>query len=332
MRLDNTTLTILHVEDDLTLARLVKSAFEGFGFRGTMIGADRVAQALDLLDERARNNEPVDLILVDMQLPDGLGLDVIREVKSDPVWQHVPVVVLSSAMSEGMLNGAYALGANCYVPKIARVKDSPTSLRSLYTYWLETALLPEHSRRDRLQDALERGGRLRARTSELYLRLARLYDAEPEEMGFWLDRSLNEGNLSNLLVFLRNSLSENDVSAETVDRLAGMQTRVRRALAAAEARLRSKPAPGSDDACRLVLDITGALDEEVFAEMLGCLFPKGPAATAALKARAAIQLRELAKHVLARVDDPGLCERAQALLDWGERLAAETNAAGTEFP
>ena len=262
-----------------------------------------------------------------MQLPDGLGLDVIREVKSDPVWQSTPVIVLSNESASGTINGAYALGANCYVPKIARVSNALNSLKVLYNCWIEAAILPGLTRRDHLQDALNRAVRLRARTSEFYLSLARVYDEEPEEMGFWLDRSLNEGNLSNLLAFFRNMLSEGDLSNEMIDRIAGMQGRVKRALSTAESRLRRKPVPSHEEACRWVLDFVTVLEEEVFAEVLGCLFPKGPEATAALKGHAASQLKNLANHVMEKTEDEELCRRARSLLDWSMRLAPETEVA-----
>ena len=74
MGMNDTALTILHVEDDPILVKLVQAAFAGFGFRGRMISAGRVDEALDLLDRYARDRLPISLILVDMQLPDGVGL------------------------------------------------------------------------------------------------------------------------------------------------------------------------------------------------------------------------------------------------------------------
>ena len=327
MKLDNTELTILHVEDDPQLAKLVQIAFAGMGFRGKILWAGEVGEALDLLDRRGRNREPVNLILVDMQLPDGLGLDVIREVKSDPVWQSTPIIVLSGEKAVGTINSAYALGANCYMPKISSLNSTLNSMKVLYSCWIEAALLPELPRRDHLQDALTRAVRLRARTSEFYLGLARAYDGEPEETGFWLDRSLNEGNLANLLAFFRNMLTEGDVSNEMIDRVAGMQSRVKRSLSTAESRLRRKPVPSHEEACRWVLDFVTVLEEEVFAEVLGCLFPKGPEATAALKWHVASQLKDLAIHVMQRTEDEELCQRARSLLDWSKRLAPETEVA-----
>src|SRR5689334_22422794 len=87
--------TILHVEDDPALADLVRVAFQSFGFRGTMISVERVNEALELLGKRERDREPVNLILVDMQLPDGTGLDLIHAVKTNPAWRMTPIIVLS---------------------------------------------------------------------------------------------------------------------------------------------------------------------------------------------------------------------------------------------
>ncbi len=76
-------LTILHVEDDPLLAHLVKMAFIRFGFQGDVLTAVSVNEALRLL-ARAENKRPLSLVVTDVQLPDGTGLDLIREVKTDP--------------------------------------------------------------------------------------------------------------------------------------------------------------------------------------------------------------------------------------------------------
>lgn len=331
MNLSNVSPTILHVEDDPALVKLVQTAFEGFGFRGRMISAGGVEEALDLLDRCVRNNEHVSLILVDMQLPDGSGLDVTREVKSDPAWQMTPVIVLSSETADGMVDAAYALGANCYLPKMPRSKSPLNVLQVLHECWVKDAMLPRAPSRDRLQIALSRAVRLRARTSDFYLGLARACEGEPEEMEFWLNRSLNAGNLSNLLAFFRNMLSEKDVPADMIGRITDMQIRVRKALTAAEGRFRWKPAPTPEEACRWALDLMDALDEELTAEFLGFLFPKAPTATNALKASAATQYKNLATHILEKTDEAELRRKAQSLLAWGERLAAETEAANASF-
>ncbi len=321
--LEDKDLTILHVEDDAHLAQLVKTAFVHFGFRGNMITVGSVRSAVDLLAERERKKETVSLIISDMQLPDGTGLDLIGEVKASSIWCMTPVIVLSNRVGESVINEAYALGANSYMPKVSESKTVLESLRSFYRYWLENAELPRTVFGDRLQETLERAIGLRNRTSEFYLGLARSSEEESDEMVFWLDRALNEGNLSNLLAFFRNKLHEKDVPPGTLDQFAAMQVKVKNALKTAEDRLKGNPSPSPAMVCRWVLELADAMDEKVFAEACGHLFPKSPVATTALKARAATQMKELALHILDRTTEPEVRQKAVSLIDWSQRLRSD---------
>ena len=330
--MNDPTVTILHVEDDPLLSQIVRTAFLRFGFRGEMVAAASVNEAMRFLGEMAQNNRPVNLIISDMQLPDGTGLDLIREVKSEPAWRTTPVIVLSHDAGEGVIKDAYALGACSYIPKANVWNAAQGSLQNLYRYWLENASLPRPGSRDRLQEALERAIALRNRTGELYLRLARAYPEAPEESVFWLNRALGEGNLSNLLAFFRNKVHEGDVPLGMIDRLAGMQGRVKDALRAAEDRLMVGPAPPPELAYRLAIELCDALDEEVFAEALSILFPASAVAAFALKARAALQMKELALHIRDRAEDEELRQKAGSLLDWAHRLVSVGRRAGDTGP
>ena len=316
-------ITILHIEDDPILANLVRIAFKSFGFHGTMLAAERVDRALALLEERARHRQPLDLILSDMQLPDGTGLDVVQAVRADPFWRLTPVLVLSNEMAPGVINEAYALGANCYLPK--STKPIMQSLRSVFDCWVNTALLPQvHGVGDRIHECLARATQLRARTSEIYLRLADLAGADPEEMRFWLERSLSEGNLSNLLALFRHKIGEKDIPAGTIERLTKSQAGVEKTLRAAEQRLKAA-APDTQQIFCWALDLVESVDEEIFTECLGYLFPKSPAATMALRERAATHFNELASHILERAKEPELRQRAEALRNRARRIAATPN-------
>jgi hypothetical protein len=96
------------------------------------------------------------------------------------------------------------------MPKTPASGNLLNSLQSIYQYWLEDAKLPRPMLKDRLQETLERAIELRNRTSRFYFSLARVSEDAPDEVAFWLDRALNEGNLSNLLTFFNNQLSEKD--------------------------------------------------------------------------------------------------------------------------
>lgn len=311
-------ITILHVEDEPSLAKLVHLVLTSFGFRGTILSADRVQSALALLGERALNRQPVELIITDMQLPDGTGLDMVQAVRADPHWRLTPILVLSGETAPGVVSKAYALGANCYLPKSG--KDITKSLRSLYECWIERAILPHPPALDRIQEALSRAVNLRACASGIFLRLADLVAEDPVEMRFWLERSMSEGNLSNLLELFRHKISETDFPFAEIERLAEMQVRVDSTLRTAEHRLQTTFLD-SGQIHRMALDLAEVVDEEVLAESLGHLFMKSPAATMALKERAATHFNALATHILERTEEPEIRQRAEALRGRAERMA-----------
>ena len=207
------------------------------------------------------------------------------------------------------------------MPKSSKTTSFVDLLQSFYKCWLENTHLPGPGVRNRLEEALDRAISLRTRTAEFYLGLARALQKESDEMEFWLGRALNEGNLSNLLAFFRNKLKETDVPPDIVDRLATMQNQVSNSLRTAEERLRRTPLPGPALSYQWALDLVGALEEEVFAEALACLFPVSSIATTALKARAAAQLKSLALHILEHSVDLSLRQKAISLKEWSFRLA-----------
>ncbi len=321
MSLDSGESTILHVEDNALLTQLVKTSFQHFGFRGDMFTANTVTEALRLLAERARSRKPVNLVITDMQLPDGTGLDLIREVKTDPDLRMIPIMVLSHDVRDGIVNDAYSLGASSYVTKGDAGKTLLESLQGIYNFWLVEAELPHQISRDGLQEALERAIALRIRTSELYLRMARAFQREQKEAAFWLDRTMNEGNLSNLLAFFRNRLQGKNAPLDVLDRLTRMQGRVKDSLKSAEEQLAGARHLTSDLACRIAVELTDAFEEDVFAEGFGILFPEGSVATTALKARAAAQMKDLASYVRQRTTDELLLRKTQALFDWSKRIS-----------
>ena len=310
----NKELTILHVEDDPDLAFIVRMAFEDFGFIGTAIIAKSVREAFDLLNERERKQQPVSLIISDIRLPDGSGLDLIREVKTNPHWRLTPVIVLSGEINPAVINAAYALGANSYLPKDPDGINLVVSLESFYKCWLQNVQLPRTAGRDRVQEALDRATGLRARTSEFFLNLAR-GSREESEIKFWLDRALVEGNLSNLLAFFRDKLNEQDFSPGAIDRVVNAQVQVANALFTAENHLKRTRSPGSELLYQWVLELMDALDEEVFVEALACLFPKSPVVATALKARLSAQFKAFGVHIIEHTQQAELRQKAVSLLD-----------------
>lgn len=98
-------------------------------------------QALDFLFCRGAyaggQYEPLPrLILLDIKLPRVGGLDVLREVKSSPRTNWIPVVMLSSSRIEEEIARGYQLGANSYVQKPLRYEEFRAVVQQVVDYWL----------------------------------------------------------------------------------------------------------------------------------------------------------------------------------------------------
>jgi response regulator of citrate/malate metabolism len=98
----STELTVLVVDDDFRVANMhagIVNALPGFTVTAT---ANTIAAA--------RKAEPVDLALVDVYLPDGSGVDFIRELRCDSM-------ILSAATEAATIRAAVAAGALSYLVK-----------------------------------------------------------------------------------------------------------------------------------------------------------------------------------------------------------------------
>ena len=316
--------TVLHLEDDPCLADLVKLTFESFGFSGEFLQATRVEEAVNLLKERRLKKSPVDLILSDMHLPDGRGLDLLQSIKSSPTWSKTPVIILSSDKSPELVSEAYALGANCYLSKLPRKGHGLDQFRSLYQLWIENTLIPEPSFADGVQEIFSKAISLRARTAQFYITLSELAENTPVEESFWLERAMVEGNLSSLLLFLQSVISEEIIPTELTERLSMMQTKVEEALISAEQSFRKENYTEKLDINRAVLSLLESWDEEIFVDLFSTLFPLNTKVSYALKLRGCGQLREIADYVIAKTTETETILRANLLKEVSARLEGMT--------
>jgi CheY-like chemotaxis protein len=83
-----------------------------------------------------------DLILLELNLPRKDGRAVLAEIKADEGLKSIPVVVLTTSGSEDDIAQSYSLGTNSYVRKPMDFEDFVASVKSIHSYWLETATLP----------------------------------------------------------------------------------------------------------------------------------------------------------------------------------------------
>jgi DNA-binding response OmpR family regulator len=112
--------TILLVEDETSITEPLAEALRGEGFDTEVAGT--VAQALEL----ARNNP--DLVLLDVMLPDGSGLDVCRELRRS---SQVPIIMLTARGEESDRIVGLELGADDYVVKPFSAREVVARIRAV---------------------------------------------------------------------------------------------------------------------------------------------------------------------------------------------------------
>jgi two-component system, response regulator len=79
---------------------------------------------------------PPKLVLLDLKLPRVDGLQVLKQLKSDPRTRTIPVVIMTSSSEERDLVEGYNLGVNSYIQKPVDFEQFRTTVKTLGLYWL----------------------------------------------------------------------------------------------------------------------------------------------------------------------------------------------------
>jgi DNA-binding NarL/FixJ family response regulator len=299
--------TILHVEDDELLASVVQGAFEAFGFLGRFLVASTLKEAKGIL---AQPEQHLDLVISDMELPDGSGLDVVSAVRSNLKQSHVPILILSGHDDVRTVSRAYALGANCYVKKTARERTATQIVRTLYDHWLQDAQLPVKVGNERMHSVIARAISIRIRIAQSYMTIAEQFGSAHGD--FWMGVAQREGNMANLLRFLLGQVKDRELPNDILDKVEVHQNNALRVLDELEA---GPPITEDheDDAFRFLLALSALPNIPAFIRSVGLLFPASPLALTALLDAHATTFETASAQIEARTRDPALLQGASQL-------------------
>jgi two-component system phosphate regulon response regulator PhoB len=98
---------LLVVDDEPHIGLLLRPHLERLGYAVSL--ARTLAEARAAFGERAA---PLDGMLLDLHLPDGFGLDLLRELRARTATRAFPVIVLTAEGDERVLEEAEELGAS----------------------------------------------------------------------------------------------------------------------------------------------------------------------------------------------------------------------------
>ncbi len=135
---------ILMVEDDPGDADLTKELLEEAKVYVNVNVVEDGEKALRYLRQEGEYTDSVrpDLILLDLNLPRKDGREVLQEVKSDPEFMRIPIVVLTTSDADEDILRSYDLGANSFVTKPVGLTQFAQIVQSIENFWFTVVKFP----------------------------------------------------------------------------------------------------------------------------------------------------------------------------------------------
>ena len=127
--------TIVMVEDDPGHARLIEKNIRRAGVNNDIVPFENGTAALAYLlgaDGTGRDSaHRAMLLLLDLNLPDMSGVDVLVRIKANEHTRRMPVLVLTTTDDQREIQRCYDLGCNVYITKPVDYEAFATAIRQL---------------------------------------------------------------------------------------------------------------------------------------------------------------------------------------------------------
>lgn len=129
------TVTIIMVEDDEGHARLIEKNIRRAGVHNPIRHFSDGTSALAFLfgseSRDSAGKATAMLVLLDLNLPDMSGTDILSKIKQDEALKRVPVVVLTTTDDKVEIQKCYDLGCNVYITKPVIYESFADAIRQL---------------------------------------------------------------------------------------------------------------------------------------------------------------------------------------------------------
>jgi CheY-like chemotaxis protein len=131
----NTPVTIIMIEDDEGHARLIERNIRRSGVNNEIVafsnGTDAVKYLFGDDGSGQHHRGHALLILLDLNLPDTTGIEILRQLKANKYLKSAPVVVLTTTDDSQEIKRCYELGCNVYITKPVNYESFANAIRQL---------------------------------------------------------------------------------------------------------------------------------------------------------------------------------------------------------
>lgn len=121
----NRNLSFLIVDDQQTMRRLIKSCLRQLEY-SAFHEAENVNMALEIL-----NSEPVDFVILDWNMPNRPGIDLLKLIRSTEKWQKIPVLMVTSEAEQENIMEAIKAKVSGYIIKPINTKILAEKISSI---------------------------------------------------------------------------------------------------------------------------------------------------------------------------------------------------------
>jgi two-component system, response regulator len=130
---------ILLAEDSPRDTELILEALATHHLANEVVSVGDGAEVLDYLHRRGQfadrpPGQPA-VILLDLKMPKVDGMEVLRQIKGDPILKVIPVVIMTSSREEHDVLNSYELGVNAYVVKPLKFSDFVAAVTQVGAFW-----------------------------------------------------------------------------------------------------------------------------------------------------------------------------------------------------
>ena len=145
-------ITILMADDDPDDRELTREAFEEAKLANDLKFVEDGVELLDYLHRRGKFADPATsprpgIILLDLNMPRKDGREALQELKQDPRFRAIRVIILTTSKAEEDILRTYNLSAASYITKPVTFEALVDVIKTLGRYWLEIVELPENADR-----------------------------------------------------------------------------------------------------------------------------------------------------------------------------------------